>query len=354
PTTALIILHLLIATLIVFAAPLLLRQTIPPPLTMIATWVALYSAKQTAWGLMSEWLAMSYLLLSCMLYLSWLSRPTVLRAFGVSLLISLALLTRSALLPWAALLMFMPLQAPRGIGRTTAVALCAGLLPILLWCSVTLQRAGSFSLAPYEGLNLLATARSLGPLPLKGTDSERTRSVITYLNERGVTASDTALVAADVHRWEGEFYGVFHSNFNRAVEALQHSEGHDPLRPLEIAANSLRAHPDRYRLFARGGVRTLIMEYMPLIIACAALSFWLVRRDSRYTRWSIGVATICVVALGYLTTIFGTMLWLHRYIIPAQSVLLFCTVISTARLINTCTGSSASKGRLTTGNSGNR
>jgi hypothetical protein len=101
-------------------------------------------------------------------------------------------------------------------------------------------------------------------------------------------------------------------------------------------------------------VRTLIMEYMPLIIACAALSFWLVRRDSRYTRWSIGVATICVVALGYLTTIFGTMLWLHRYIIPAQSVLLFCTVISTARLINTCTGSSASKGRLTTGNSGNR
>ncbi|MEY4668431.1 MAG: hypothetical protein RL518_1130, partial [Pseudomonadota bacterium] len=40
PTTALIILHLLIATLIVFAAPLLLRQTIPPPLTMIATWVA--------------------------------------------------------------------------------------------------------------------------------------------------------------------------------------------------------------------------------------------------------------------------------------------------------------------------
>ncbi len=335
PDSALIIAHIAIGALVLGAASLLLAGTTNSLLLVFAAGVALYSAKQVAWGVMSEWLAMSLLFLSVTLYLGWISRPSPRRALAISLCISLTLLTRVALLPWLALPVFMVLQAPRGGRRVTATAIVAGLFPLLLWGTINLQRAGTFSILPYEGLNLLATSRSLGPIPFASSDTEEQQHLISLINEQGTTASDAALAPAMVHTWDGEFYRAFHANFNLATTTLRDLQNPASARSTALTARALRVHTDRYRRFLRGGVHTLLTDYAPLILACMGVSVWLMRRGPHEARWALGVRTVCVVSLGYLTVIFGTMLWLHRYFIPVQPILLFCLTISIAKLIVT-------------------
>jgi ABC-type multidrug transport system fused ATPase/permease subunit len=335
PDTGLVALHICFGALLLVTAPLLLQRTTSPLVSVIATGLGIYSVKQVAWGIMSEWLGMSMVTVTSLLYLAWLSRPSPRLALTTSVCASLAVLTRAALLLWIALLPFMVLQAQRGGRRVTAAAVVTGLLPLFVWGSFNHHRTGTFSIVPYEGLNLLATARTLGPIPLESSDSEEQLSLIRVLNEHGVTVADSALEPDSVHRWEGEFYGAFHTNFNITTEAIRSLRDSSGLRPSLLAARGLREHAERYRRFLRGGARSLVNEYLPLILACIVAAMWLARRAPGTSRWALGVGTVCVVSLGYLTVIFGTMLWLHRYFVPIQPILLICMTISTVRLLVT-------------------
>jgi hypothetical protein len=333
--TALVTLHIMLGALAIGVAPFILTRAIHPLITTLAAGFSIYSVKQVAWGIMSEWLGMVWLFLSCVLYLAWVYRPSPRLALGFSVGLSLAILTRTAFLPWLALLPFATLQAPRGSRRVTATALATGLLPLVLWGAVNLQRTGYFSLVPYEGLNLLATARSLGEIPLSSTDSEAQRHLIKTLNEKGVTASDSALIDTEVHRWDGGFYAAFHRNFDVTTDSLQALEPTSEMRASEIATRGLIAHRDRYKFFLRGGKHTFFENHAPLILTCILTTLWLARRAPRYSRWCLGVMTISVVSVGYLAAILGTMLWLDRYLVPVQPVLLFCTIVSMALVLTT-------------------
>lgn len=335
PDTALIVAHISIGAFVIGVVSLLLAGTTSAPVVVFAAGLALYSAKQVAWGVMSEWLAASFLFLAGTLYLGWTSRPSSRRAFAIALCLSLTLLTRVALLPWLALPLFMVLQVPREGRGVTALAIGAGLLPLLVWATINLQRTGTFSILPYERLNLLATARSLGPIPLASDDTEGERHLITVMNEQGTTASDAALAPAMVHTWNGEFYQAFHANFALITNTLRGLQNSESGSSRALAVRALRVHADRYRRFVRGGVHTLLTGYAPLILACIVVSGWLMRRDAHETRWALGVLTLCGVSLGYLAVLFGTMLWLHRYFIPIQPILLFCLTISVGKLVAT-------------------
>jgi len=330
---SLVALHIILGAVLVGATPLILTRHFQPLLVVVATGFSIYSAKQVAWGVMSEWLAMVFLFLSCVSYLSWISHTSARRAFVTSLCASLAVLTRAAALPWLLLLPCMVMQAPRGTRRNTVAALAGGLVPLLIWGAINIHRTGSFSLVPYEGLNLLATARSLGPIPLNPDDTGPQRHLITTLNEHGREVSDTALTAHEVHRWEGEFYDAFHANFTNTTRAIESYGTTTALRPGDISARALRAHAERYQRFLRGGVYTLVTEYAPLILACMVTATWLALRAPQYARWGLGVVTLCVIAIAYLTIIFGSMLWLPRYFTPVKPILLFCLVTSTSLLI---------------------
>lgn len=335
PVNALISLHIILAAFALLATLVLTGTAIKPLLTIAATGIALFSAKQVAWGVMSEWLAMVWLFLACTAYLSWISRPSWQLALAVSLCTSLAILTRTALLPWLAIPVFMVLQAPRGGHRGTATGLLAGLLPLFLWGAINCARTGAFALVRYEGLNLVATARSLGPIPFDSRDSEDQQHLITTINAQGSTAPDSAFKPTEVHRWDGEFYRAFHANFDQVTAAMQTLSDASVARPTSIAARGLRAHADRYRLFLKGGVQTLIAHYLPLVGLCLVAALWLWRRAPHHARWSLGVITIAAVTLGYLCIIFTSMLWLHRYFIPVQPILLFCLVVSGVQLVGT-------------------
>jgi hypothetical protein len=338
PNTALITLHIILGAFVLTGTRRLLAENIHPLLSTTACGIALYSAKQAAWGILSEWLAMTSLFVACISYLAWGSRTSLRLALVVSLFLSLSTLTRAALIPWLMILPFMLLQAPRGKTRATATVLAMGIFPLVLWGSMNLLRSGSFSLSPYEGLNLVATARSLGPIPVDSHDPESTRRLIAILNEQGVTPSDGAFSAPEVHRWNGEFYEAFHTNFNVTSNAIRTLGENSTTRPSELATRALLAHSERYRRFLRGGVHTILTQYLPLIVACIVSSVWLTRRAQQYARWSLGVATVCVVSLTYLILIFGTMLWLHRYFIPVQPILLFCLTVSSVRLVGAMFG----------------
>ncbi len=335
---ALIFLHVVLGGCVLILSPFLLRRTAPVHLAAFAVGLSLYSAKQVAWGIMSEWLAMCCLFTACMFYLSWITATSSRNSLLAAFFLSLAVLTRSALLPFLCLLPFMILQSPPGRRRVTATAISIGLLPLCVWGVVQFSRTGSASFARYEGLNLLATARSFGPIPIKQEDTEMERRVITFINEHGVTARSDDLSGHDVHRWEGPFYHIFHSNFSTSVRGLNIFGASNDIHVTKLATRTLESYPQSYRLFLRGGIRTLLVDYAPLIAICLITTGALVAKARRYWRWALGISTLCVISLGYYVTILGTMLWLHRYTMPVQPVILVCLLTSLGLLLRNVFG----------------
>jgi hypothetical protein len=332
---ALVLLHLLIGGCILALTPWLLRKLLPPPLCACATGIALLSAKQVAYGEMSEWLAMSLVFACFVSYVLWRMRPTCAGCARTIALLSLSILTRSALMPLLCLAPCMVLQSNMGRRLSTVGGVMIGLLPLAAWATVHLARLDSWSLGNYEGLNLLATARSLGTIPSSPHDPTETTAFITYLNTHGVTPSLKGFAPRTVHAWDGEFYDAFHANFDTVGDAVILHGATMPVRAGNLAARSISAHRDNYRSFLAGGWYTFSRSYAPLIVLCLITTVWLSRRDPSVKVWSSTALTLCALSLAYLASVFCTVLWLHRYIVPIQPVLLFCTVVSTARLLAT-------------------
>ena len=330
---ALVVLHLVLGFLILAVTPWLLRRVIAPPLTACAAGVGLLSAKQVAYGAMSEWLAMSLTFLCVLSYISWRSRQRCSGSAITITLLSLAILTRSALLPLLTLAPLMLLQSEKEKRWNTAWGITLGLLPLFAWATVNLARLDSFTLGKYEGLNLLATARSLGTIPLSPQDPPDTQDILHYINTHGVTPSPQAFTPKDVHEWDGEYYAAFHKNFDTSCDALiAHGSSHTP-RTAALAARSIAAHRDNYRAFLLGGWYTFSRLYGPILALCLLANVWLSRRTPSMRIWSSSVSTVCALSLIYLGSVFVTVLWLHRYIMPIQPVLVFCTIVTVGRLI---------------------
>lgn len=337
---ALISLHILLGCSILATTPWVLRRVIPPPITACATGIALLSAKQVAYGAMSEWLTMSLLFLSFISYILWRERQTSAGASVTIGLVSLAILTRTAVVPWLALFPIMLVQSDTKKRWSTVRGVGLGLLPLFAWATVNLTRLDAFTLGKYEGLNLLATARSLGAIPLSPDDPQETRNVIEYINTHGITPSPNAFEREVVHQWDGEYYAAFHKNFDTSCDAVITKQSANLPGAAALAARSITAHRDNYRAFVRGGLYTFSRDYAPLIALCLIASLWLARRTPSMSVWSSSVTTVCALSLIYLGSVFGTILWLHRYIMPIQPVLVFCTIVSAARLITSFRGSS--------------
>ena len=330
---ALVVLHLVLGFLILAVTPWLLRRVIAPPLTACAAGVGLLSAKQVAYGAMSEWLAMSLTFLCVISYISWRSRQRCSGSAITITLLSLAILTRSALLPLLTLAPLMLLQSEKEKRWNTAMGITLGLLPLFAWATVNLARLDSFTLGKYEGLNLLATARSLGTIPLSPQDPPDTQDILHYINTHGVTPSPQAFTPKDVHEWDGEYYAAFHKNFDTSCDALIANGSSNTPRTAALAARSIAAHRDNYRAFLLAGWYTFSRLYAPILALCLLANFWLSRRIPSMRIWSSSVSTVCALSIIYLGSVFVTVLWLHRYIMPIQPVLVFCTIVTVGRLI---------------------
>jgi hypothetical protein len=328
-----LVIHLFLALAMLLIIPYLLRSVVAPPITALACGLSLYSAKQVLWGEMSEWLATSCLLFVSVSYLRWLKERRNLDAFSASLFASLAILTRSALSPWLIVLPVIVAQAPPKGRRATAVALLLGLFPLVVWASIQFHRLGTFSLGAYEGLNLVATARSLGEIPARYGDAAETELVISRINERGVTTSDAGLQPPHVHEWDGEFYAAFHHNFDQVCAAIQsiatlEIAHREQPAAVTIALRGLATHKHRYASFLRGGVETFLREYALLLLTCLAIGMWLRLRGPNYRPLATASITISLVCLLYVASIFFSILWLHRYFVPIQVPLLFLSLLS--------------------------
>ena len=227
----------------------------------------------------------------------------------------------------------MLLQSEKEKRWNTAWGIALGLLPLFAWATVNLARLDSFTLGKYEGLNLLATARSLGTIPLSPQDPPDTQNILHYINTHGVTPSPQAFTPKDVHEWDGEYYAAFHKNFDTSCDALiAHGPSNTP-RTAALAARSIAAHRDNYRAFLLGGWYTFSRLYGPILALCFLANVWLSRRTPSLRIWSSSVSTVCALSLIYLGSVFVTVLWLHRYIMPIQPVLVFCTIVTVGRLI---------------------
>lgn len=332
-SSALIALHLSLALLALLVIPFVLRSVAPPLFTAIAAGVALYSAKQVLWGEVSEWLALCCLLGATVSYLLWCHERRATSAFSTSLFVALAILTRTALIPWLIIPPLMIVQSSRAARRSTLFVVLLGMLPLALWGYIQSHRLGTFSLGAYEGLNVIATARSLGEIPAASTDSPETRLFISRLNERGTTVSDRGLLPEFVHTWDGELYSAFHHNFDEVCSVVQSLPPGSQLPTMSLVGRSFMAHLQRYTSFLQGGLQTFLSECGPLLGLCMTVGIWLLLRYPRRRALAHTSITISLLASVYVASIFLSILWLHRYFIPVQGSILFLTILSILALV---------------------
>lgn len=333
PSSSLVAFHSLLALAILVLGPFFLRKIFPPPLTALACGISLYSAKQVFWGEMSEWLAMNLVLSATMSYILWIYGRSSLSAWFTSLSVTLAILTRSALIPWLILPALMLAQSPRKARKRLLAPILLGLAPFVMWSCVQAHRFGSFTLGAYEGLNLLATARALGTIPTSPSDPPETRLVIERLNASGVTTSQAGLAPTVVHTWDGEFYGAFHRNFDLLCEAVKTLAPHSHIATLQVATRGFWDNGPSYREFLLGGLKTFTSQYALLPLAALCTAGWLWIRSPRDRPLAEATAIISCITVVYLASIFVSVLWLHRYFIPAQPSLIFLVLLSLATLI---------------------
>ena len=338
PSIALVSLHLFLAIPILILAPITLRKLYPPPLTALACGISLYSAKQVLWGDMSEWLAMSCIFSSTLALLVWSNTKRPLSAFLTSLFVTLAILTRSAFIPWLIIPAAIVFFTPRGSRRGALLVITLGLVPLGIWGALQLHRVQSFSLGAYEGLNLVATARTLGPLPVTAHDSNEKRLVIQRINDRGITSIDMEHSPSKVHEWDGEFYDAFHQNFDEVCASIQNAPPGTTIAAPLLAARGFWEHAGRYGIFLRGGIETFISNYAMLPLSCLAVATWLLIRSPRDHPLATATITICTVTGIYLASIFSSILWLYRYFIPVQPGLIFLELVSLFALLRSFFG----------------
>ena len=203
-----------------------------------------------------------------------------------------------------------------------------GLVPLMSWSAIQTHRFGSFSIGAYEGLNLLATARSLGTIPIAENDSTETKLVLERLNARGVTATKAGMSPAAVHAWDGEFYAAFHNNFDELCAAFQSLAPHGHLSAPRLAARGFLAHAGGYGAFLLGGSSTFISDYAALPLLCLTVAAWIVILVPHERPLATVTITVSMMTIVYLVTIFGSILWLHRYVVPVQPVLIFLASLS--------------------------
>lgn len=333
PSSALIALHLCLALVALVVTPFALRSVAPQLFTALAAGVALYSGKQVLWAEMSEWLALCCLLGATASYLLWCHERRTSCAFATSLFIALAILTRTALIPWLLIPPLLIVQAPRAARRGTLFVVLLGILPLALWGLIQSHRLGTFSLGAYEGLNAVATARSLGEIPVVSTDSPETNLVLSRLQTRGTTVSDRGLLPQNVHQWDGELYGAFHHNFDEVCSAVQSLPPGSQLPTMDVVRRSFMAHHLRYISFLEGGVATFLSECAPLLALCITTGSWLLLRCPRSRALAQANVTISLLATIYVASIFLSILWLDRYFVPVQGSILFLTILSLLTLV---------------------
>jgi hypothetical protein len=328
--------HLVAALLCLFAAKILLRSYIHPLVAVAATGFALFSSKQIMWSHMSEWLAACWMLLVWLGFARWCFERTPRNAGIISISLCMMILTRIAMATWVFLVPLVVLFAPKGLRIRHAVVACIWLLPLVAWAWFNQQRLGVFTLSPHGAYQLVATARTLGEIPVDGSDSPEVRHLVESINQAGQTPPDESMIPERVHEWNGAFYFAYHHNFDVSC-ALMYQSTLDPTLMTKVARTllwrTISAHRDRYQNFLLGSIHRFVFDYGSELLACLLTSLMLLYRRGR--REPLVYAGIVMVfgATIYMWLFFGNALWVHRYFVPIQPALFTATVLSLAAIV---------------------
>ena len=324
--SSIVVAHVLITAGVLFFVCRVLKNVMPTWKVALGAGAALYATKPIAWAHMSEWVALSLLFAGGSAFIAWNVKPSARLAFSATALISGAVLTRIALTPFLLLPALLMCVASREARRATFGAVLMGLLPLLVWSSLNVLRLGSFGLGPHSGCALAAGARTLGPIPIRQEDSPLTVHFLDSLNTSGISVAPMGWAPSAVHKWDGEYYAAYHRNFDASC-GLFRALPPKSVHAFSIFVRAVAAYPHYYRAFLAGSVYTFCSDYALLFIAAILVILTLVTRRGSYRNLSIASALITITTLCYTASIFLTILWVHRYIVPVQPIMLFITFL---------------------------
>lgn len=236
---------------------------------------------------MTEWTAFCLLLIFASTLAGCFQRPSSLRVLALSLLVSLLVLVRPALIvilpfPAAVLLLSRRLVSPRHWGL-----MVLGLLPVVAWMGGNYYRISSFSLTPHSGYNLIGVATSIGYAETREGDPEDLAYFIREVNRRKIPPVGESI---PFYRYYQERVQIQRSFWDSKINYIHNYNTYDVALPIRLERGwplvrynellfsyffrTVRAFPAAYLEYVMAGLSRL-KEVTPLLLPGLLLPlFW--------------------------------------------------------------------------------
>jgi hypothetical protein len=162
--------------------------------------------------------------------------------------------------------------------RIAVVALI--LSPLLLLTTLNNRRFGVLSVSPAGSLSFLGVTASLAPASVSTDDSDQTKAILQYVNERRTSASPAEFSKLGELRADSIFQAVS-SNYEAVLEAPRalHVTWRDLFSAISVYNQRVIAeYPDLYRRFVVSGLQSLKLSLLLSLPSFVAPLYLLYRR----------------------------------------------------------------------------
>lgn len=270
---AVILVHLILATLALVSFVLRFKKYLAPSLLVFLSLLSFWLWREYYSVVLSEWSAFCALLI----FLSFVPQSYVecspIRLFLLGILLSFLVLIRPAFLSCLLVVaLIVILVVKRSERRRVCVGLLLGLLPLFLWCTFNSYRLGTFNVAAFTGHNIFGVATLIGSTDFRKEEWPDLSRFAEHVNSNKIPAigEEENLVAG----LPANYFGLSKIyNHNVYKVALDYDKGGDLSRQYydslmsTYAKKVIIANPLSYLKFIFAGLGTLLRDAWFLIMS---------------------------------------------------------------------------------------
>jgi hypothetical protein len=278
---AVLSLHTLFGVIALFCVINALKPIIPIPLAAIGFAPLPILCWEIFPAVMSEWMVIMSLIILWSTWIIYLTSHKN-KTLYLSSFVTLLLVTIKPLFIFVCLVPVL-LAISRGSmnDRCYRIAVVALILsPLLLLTTLNNRRFGVLSVSPAGSLSFLGVTASLAPASVSTDDSDQTKAILQYVNERRTSASPAEFSKLGELRADSIFQAVS-SNYEAVLEAPRalHVTWRDLFSAISVYNQRVIAeYPDLYRRFVVSGLQSLKLSLLLSLPSFVAPLYLLYRR----------------------------------------------------------------------------
>jgi hypothetical protein len=327
---AVLTLHALFGVIALFSVINALKTIIPIPLAAIGFSLLPSLCWEIFPAVMSEWMVVMSLMILWSTWIVYLTSHKD-KTLYISSVVTLLLVAIKPLFIFVCLVPALLAISRGSINQRCYRITLVGLIlsPLLQLMVLNQQRFGVFSVSPAGSLSFLGVTASLASAPVSSGDSEQTKAILGYINERRSSASPSEFSKLGELRADSIFQSVS-SNYETVIEAPRalRVEWRDLFSAISLYNRRvITEHPDLYKQFVVSGLQSLQLSLLVSFPSFVAPLYLLYRR--RLVPLAIATLLFFAVHIGATTIVSFIGIIHNRYYNTTYFPLLVISALST-------------------------